>query len=92
MDFLQIALIFLICLLAVFLTITGVQVFFILKDLKQTLDRINKVLEIGEGIERGVEKPIHAASNLITSGAKVLSNTLKRDTKPKHKRFYKKVL
>ncbi|TSC63843.1 MAG: Uncharacterized protein G01um101493_316 [Microgenomates group bacterium Gr01-1014_93] len=37
MDFLQIALIFLIGLLTVFLTVTGIQVFFILRDLRKML-------------------------------------------------------
>jgi len=44
MDFLQIALIFLIILLGVFLSITGIQVFLILKDLKKTLDNINELV------------------------------------------------
>lgn len=46
MDFLQISLIFLIILLGIFLSITGLQVFFILRDLKKTLDNVNKILTI----------------------------------------------
>lgn len=41
MDLLQLALIFLIVLLASFLSITGFQVFLILRDLKKTLDKLN---------------------------------------------------
>lgn len=67
MDFLQIALIFLILLLSSFLAITGFQVFFILRDLKKALDKLN--------IAKDIEKPVTAASS-----------------KPKSKRFYKKVL
>ncbi len=48
MDFLQIALIFLIGLLTVFLTVSGVQVFFILRDLRKMLLRFNNNLQRGD--------------------------------------------
>ena len=80
MDLLQIALVFLILLLSIFLSITGIQVFFILRDLKKALDKLNNVLQAGENITSEIEKPIAAASNRVTT------------PKPKHKRFYKKVL
>lgn len=92
MDLLQIALIFLILLLSIFLAITGIQVFFILRDLKKALDRFNKVLDTGEEIVSEIEKPVHVTSNLVTAlsaKAKALKNVVKR---PKSKRFYKKVL
>lgn len=88
MDFLQVALIFLILLLATFLTFTGVQVFFILRDLHEALKRLNRVLETSEDIAEDIEKPVGAASNLISALGKIV----KRNPKPKHKRFYKKVL
>lgn len=44
MDFLQIALILLIVILGIFLSITGLQVFYILRDLKRALNKLNKVL------------------------------------------------
>ena len=84
MDLLQAALIFLILLLSIFLGITGIQVFFILRDLKKALDRFNAILQTGENIAEDIEKPVAAASNLVT--------TLKKMIKPKPKRFYKKVL
>lgn len=107
MDLLSFALIFLIALLTIFLTIIGVQVFFILRDLKKALDRLNKVLkttdEIAEDIDvdynsrsaRIREKPAHAAANIVTSlnaGARALTGLNKKDSKPKTKRFYKKTL
>ena len=52
MDLLQIALIFLIVLLGVFLSITGVQVFFILRDLRKTLDNLNDIIKVPEVKER----------------------------------------
>lgn len=48
MDLLQIALIFLIVLLGVFLSVTGVQVFFILRDLRKALDNLNDVIKVPE--------------------------------------------
>lgn len=82
MDLLQIALVFLILLLSIFLAITGIQVFFILRDLKKALDKFNAVLKTGENIAEDIERPVAAISNFITA--------LK--SKPKPKRFYKKVL
>lgn len=84
MDLLQVALIFLILLLSTFLAITGIQVFLILRDLKKALDRLNKVLQTTDEIATEVEKPVMAAANLISS--------LKKESKVKPKRFYKKVL
>jgi len=88
MDFLQIALILLILLLSVFLTITGIQVFFILRDLKKALDRLNNVLQTGQDLAHDVEKPVEAAANLVGAIKKIVT----REPKSKQKRFYKKVL
>lgn len=95
MDYLQIVLIFLIVLLSIFLTITGFQVFFILRDLKKALDRLNKIIETGQEIAQDVEKPVAVASTLITglaTGAKALTGLNKKEQKTKPKRFYRKIL
>lgn len=96
MDYLQIALVFLILLLSIFLGITGIQVFFILRDLKKALDKFNNILQTGENIAEDIERPVSAASELVTgAGAQVASgavNALRKLIKPKPKRFYKKVL
>ena len=95
MDILQIALIFLIALLTVFLTVTGVQVFFILRDLKKALDKLSRVLQTGQEIAQEVEKPMATAVSLVSAlgtRAKALTKFGKKDKKPKSKRFYKKVL
>ncbi len=95
MDLLQVALIFLIFLLSIFLAITGFQVFLILRDLKKALDRLNKVLQTGEEIAQDVEKPVAVAANLISSlstKAKALGGIVKRESKQKQKRFYKRTL
>lgn len=78
MDLLQAALIFLILLLSIFLTITGIQVFFILRDLKKALDKFNAILKTGENIASDIGKPVAVAST--------------KPQIPKQKRFYKKVL
>lgn len=65
MDFLQIALIFLILLLSIFLAITGIQVFFILRDLKKGLDRFNALLQTGNNVVRDLEKPAAAAKGEV---------------------------
>lgn len=85
MDLLQIALIFLILLLSIFLGITGLQVFLILRDLKKALNRLNKVLQITDDIAQDVEKPIEVA-------AKTLTGLINKEGKPKQKRFYKRTL
>lgn len=78
MDFLQIALIFLILLLSIFLAITGMQVFFILRDLKKGLDRFNALLQTGKNLAQDLEKPM-AETKAVSSSAKP-------------KRFYKRTL
>ncbi len=80
------------------MAITGIQVFFILRDLKKALDKFNAILHTGENIAADIEKPVATASNLVTAAetqavagaAKVLGNLFK--PKPKPKRFYKKML
>ncbi len=89
MDLLQAALIFLILLLSIFLAITGIQVFFILRDLKKALDKLNQVLQTGDNIAQDIERPIAAAGE---AAAKLVAGIVKKDSKPKSKRFYKKVL
>lgn len=62
MDFLLIALIFLIVLLGVFLSITGLQVFFILRDLKKALNKLNEILFESEETVEKVKESIKKAS------------------------------
>ena len=95
MDLLQVALILLIFLLAIFLSITGFYVFLILRDLKKALDRLNHVLQSGEEMVQEVEKPVASVSSLVNAlsgGVKSLVEKDKKDSKQQKKRFYKKVL
>lgn len=103
MDFLQIALIFLIFLISIFLAIAGLQVFFILKDLQKTLKRLDKILETSQDIAEDIEKPARVASDIVTgiensgkaaaSVARAITGAVKRQVnKPQNRRFYKKVM
>ena len=75
-DAVQGVLLFVIVLLTVLLVVLGVQVFFILKELRTTLDRANKVLENTEVITESVSEPMSFLSGLLT-GTKSLSNLAK---------------
>lgn len=90
MDLLQVGLIFLIALLAVFLTITGFQVFLILRDIKKTLDRLNQILFYDP---REV-KPYNETVMPQDSGAAIdrLKQSVKKTPKPASPRFFKKTL
>lgn len=77
MDLLQVALIFLVILLSIFLAITGFQVFLILRDLKKALDKLNAVLKTGENIASDIEKPVASTAKSQVA---------------KQKRFFKKGL
>lgn len=60
----QIALFLVIIVLALLLVVLGVQVFFILKELKQTVFKFNKVLDDTGAITESVSKPISSLSTL----------------------------
>ena len=68
MDFLQGSLVFLILLLAVFLSITGFQVFLILKDMKKSLNRLNELL-----FSDDEAKKLKAAGELTGNDSPVLA-------------------
>lgn len=60
----QTALFLIIIILTVLLVILGVQVFFILRALRITINKINNVLENAENITESVSKPISSLSTL----------------------------
>lgn len=83
MDFLQIALILLIVLMAIFLSITGFQVFLILKDLKKALHRLNAIIYSED------------KQSLRSTDLKKVEEKIKASIKPevkKNLRFFKKSL
>lgn len=64
MDSAQIILIVVIIILAILLIALGIQVFFILRELRQTVSKANKVLDDTEVITRSVSAPISSLSSL----------------------------
>ena len=92
MDLLQIALVFLILLLSVILAILGIQVFFILKDLRKTMDKVELFLGDAQQIAEDVSKPIRAAAEVtqaVEAGVKVVKS-LVQNKPPKRLLFKRK--
>ena len=56
-----------IILLTILLLVLGIQVFFILKELRKTLSRATRVLENTEAITESVSEPMTFISNLVLS-------------------------
>jgi hypothetical protein len=64
MDPVQLILLLVIIVLTALLVILGVQVFFILQALRQTVLKTNKVLENADSITENIEAPLSALSSL----------------------------
>lgn len=62
----QILLITVVTVLTILLTIIGVQVFFILQEIKKTIEKFNKIIDDAGVISGSVAKPIASLSNSIT--------------------------
>lgn len=60
----QLALFLVILILTVLLVVLGAQVFFILRELRKTIDKVNKVLDDTSVITESVSKPISSFSTL----------------------------
>jgi len=71
-DSVQLVLLLVIIVLTLLLVILGIQVFYILRDLRQTVRKTNKILENANNITEGIEGPISAISSLLI-GAKGVS-------------------
>lgn len=92
MDLLQIALIFLIMLLGILLSILGIEVFLILKDLKRAVEKLDKVLSEAEEVTEDMGKPVKivaSAVGAIESGVKMVKSLGNKSTKPV-KRLFKR--
>lgn len=72
MDTAQILLITVVSLLSILLIIVGIQVFLILKELKNTLSKANKVLDDAGVISESISKPVETFSTVV-SGLKLSS-------------------
>lgn len=75
-DTAQAVLLFVLVVLAVLLLVLGVQVFFILRELRTTVSKANKVLDDTGVITESVSGPISSISSLtagVKTGAAILS-------------------
>lgn len=69
----QLLLFLVIIILTILLVVLGIQVFFILRDLRQTISKANRVLDNTEEITESVSGPVTSLSTLLMglrSGAK----------------------
>jgi hypothetical protein len=83
----QTALFLVIIILTLLLVILGIQVFFILKELRKTIDRANKILEAAGNITESVSKPISSLSTLamgLKTGAIIAKLFQGKKTDKKH--------
>lgn len=64
-DSVQATLLLVIVVLTVLLIVLGVQVFFVLKDLRTTITKANKILDDTETITESVSEPISFLSALL---------------------------
>ena len=93
MDFLQVALVLLIVLLGVLLSILGLQVFLILKDLRGSLERLDKFIQSVSQVTSDLEKPLAAVADVteaVTNTAKIVKSLGIRGAKSAKRSFKRK--
>jgi hypothetical protein len=76
MDTVQALLVAVVIVLTVLLVVIGLQVFYILRELRRTITKANKVLDNTESITESVSAPVSSFSNLLIglqSGKTVVS-------------------
>lgn len=66
-DSTQILLIVVIVILTLLLSIIGIQVFFILREVQRSIQKVNKMLDDAGTISESIVKPIASLSSSITS-------------------------
>lgn len=66
-DTLQLGLFFILLVLSILVVVLGVQVFLILKDLKVTIDKVNKILDDAGIISEAISRPVGAFSTFTSS-------------------------
>lgn len=64
-DTVQIVLLVVIITMTVLLVVLGIQVFFILKELRKTVDKTNRLLDTSNEIADNVAVPVESVSGLI---------------------------
>lgn len=66
-DSLQIILLTMLMVVIIFFIILGVQVYFLIKDFRQTITKANKVLDSTNSITDSISEPISALSGLVST-------------------------
>lgn len=72
-DTVQAVLLFVIVLLTILFVVLGIQVFFILKDFRQTIKRTNNILEDVENISVGVSNSLESVSSMFGGASTIKS-------------------
>lgn len=65
-DSVQLVLLLVIVILTILLVVLGVQVFFILKDLRKTIMKANKVLDNAGLITDNISAPVETLSSMVS--------------------------
>ncbi len=70
-DTVQAVLLFVIVLLTILFVVLGIQVFYILRDLRQTIRRTNNILENVENVSTNVTNQLESFSNIFGGASAV---------------------
>lgn len=65
-DPVQMTLLIVIAVLTVLLVVLGIQIFFILQEVRITIKKSNKILDRADAITENIEEPLEAIASLIT--------------------------
>ncbi len=71
-DSVQLILLIVIIVLTILLVVLGIQVFFILRDVRQTITKTNRILENADSITSNIQEPLEALASFAL-GAKATS-------------------
>ena len=74
MELTQSVLLAVVIVLTIFLVVLGFQVFYVLRDLRRTLTRLNRLFDDADSLVSEVKKPIEKAGTIIsglTTGATI---------------------
>jgi nucleosome binding factor SPN SPT16 subunit len=67
MDSTQAIFLSVIVVLGIFLAVIGFQVFFVLRDFRKTLKKLDKILVDAEDVVINIKKPLESIGNLFTA-------------------------
>ena len=96
-DSVQLVLLFVIVVLTVLLVILGVQVFYILRELRNTIKKTNKVLDTANSITENIDGPLSMISSLalgvkgssLLTIARFVKSLIGRDRDSDDRRHYR---